>query len=251
MVRKAIIVEDRQEARNFLKNLLREHCPQVKILAEAAEVEEAIERITLLRPDLVFMDIELGSGNAFDVLDQLRDFKGHLIFTTGHDDYALRAFRYHAIDYLQKPINPNHLRAAIDRLDGLEQAAQLRFELLRESVQTDSFKKIILTVAEEYRVVLVDDIKHLEGKGNYTLVFLASNESVMVSKPLQFFEETLPVKQFFRSHQSHLVNFNFVKKVLKGDDQGVLLKEGKVLPISRRKKDDFMEALFQWTGKSL
>ena len=240
---KAIIVEDEPAAANLLKTLVREYCPQVRVMAEATDVQEAVERIQLLHPDLVFVDIELRDGTVFEALDQLGDFRGHLIFTTGHDDFALRAFRYNAIDYLLKPIGPEALIEAVEKLNVREQSLRLRYELLRESVRTENFEKIVLSVSEEYHVIEVADIVHIVGEGNYSTVHHAQGKQVVVSKPLKFFEDTLPAERFSRVHQSHLVNFAFVKKVLKGDEQVILLENGEVIPLARRKKDDFMHQL--------
>ena len=240
---KAIIVEDEPTASNLLKTLLREYCPQVRVMAEASDVQEAVERIQLLHPDLVFVDIELRDGTIFEALDQLGDFRGQLIFTTGHDDFALRAFRYNAIDYLLKPIGPEALVEAVEKLNVHEESLRLRYDLLRESVRTENFEKIVLSVSEEYHVVEVCDIMHIVGEGNYSTVHHAHGKQIVVSKPLKFFDETLPAERFFRVHQSHLVNFSFVKKVLKGDEQAILLENGEVIPLARRKKDEFMHQL--------
>lgn len=240
---KALIVEDEPAAANLLKTLLREYCPQVRVLAEAGDVREAVERIQLLHPDLVFVDIELRDGTVFEALDQLYDFRGHLIFTTGHDDFALRAFRYNAIDYLLKPIGPEALMEAVEKLKAQEQSIRLRYELLRESVHSGNFEKIVLSVSEEYHVLEVADIIHISGEGNYSTVHRLHGKQIVVSKPLKFFEETLPVERFCRVHQSHLVNFAFVQRVLKGDEQAILLENDEVIPLARRKKDEFMQHL--------
>lgn len=237
---KSIIVEDEPAAANLLKTLLRENCPEVKVLAEAGNVTEAVERISMLQPDLVFLDIELGSETVFDALDQLRDFHGHLIFTTGHDGFALLAFRYNAIDYLLKPITPKMLSEVIHRLNSKENGSRRRFDLLRESVQEGRFDRIVLSVADEFQVIPLKEIVRLEGEGNYTKVKLANRENVLTSKPLKFFEETLPETQFFRLHQSHIVHLDFVRKVAKGDENSVLLSNGDSVPISRRRRDEFV-----------
>ncbi len=237
---KALIIEDEPAAANLLKTLLREYCPQVRVMAEAGDVVEAVERIQMLHPDLVFVDIELRDGTVFEALDQLGDFRGHLIFTTGHDDFALRAFRYNAIDYLLKPIGPEALVEAVEKLNVQEQSIRLRYDLLRESVRTENFEKIVLSVSEEYHVVEVKEIIHISGEGNYSTVHRAQGKHIIVSKPLKFFEETLPADQFCRVHQSHMVNFACVKKVLKGDEQCILLENDEIIPLARRKKDDFM-----------
>ena len=240
---KALIVEDELAATNLLKNLLREYCPQVQVMGEATNVQEAVERIRLLRPDLVFVDIELRDGTIFEALDQLSDFRGHLIFTTGHNDFALRAFRYNAIDYLLKPIDPKELIEAVEKLNIQEQSLRLRYDLLRESVRTEHFEKIVLSVSEEYHVLDLADIFHIAGEGNYSTVHHAHGKEIVVSKPLKFFDETLPTEQFFRVHQSHLINFAFVKKVLKGDERAILLQNGEIIPLARRKMDDFIQQL--------
>ncbi len=240
---KALIVEDEPAAANLLKTLLREYCPQVRVMAEAGDVVEAVERIQMLHPDLVFVDIELRDGTVFDALDQLGDFRGHLIFTTGHDDFALRAFRYNAIDYLLKPIGPEALVEAVAKLNVQAQSLRLRYDMLRETVRTENFEKIVLSVSEEYHVVEVSDIVHISGEGNYSTVHRNQGKQIIVSKPLKFFEDTLPAERFCRVHQSHLVNFACVKKVLKGDEQGILLQNEEIIPLSRRKKDEFMQQL--------
>ncbi len=129
------------------------------------------------------------------------------------------------------------------KLNVHEESLRLRYDLLRESVRTENFEKIVLSVSEEYHVVEVCDIMHIVGEGNYSTVHHAHGKQIVVSKPLKFFDETLPAERFFRVHQSHLVNFSFVKKVLKGDEQAILLENGEVIPLARRKKDEFMHQL--------
>ncbi len=240
---KALIVEDEPTAATLLKTLLRDYCPRVRVVAEAADVQEVVERIQLLRPDLVFLDIELQGRTVFEALDQLDDFRGQVIFTTGHDDFALRAFRYNAIDYLLKPIGPEVLVEAVGKLDAREQSSRLRYELLLESVRTKHFDKIVLSASDEYHVVEVAEVAHIVGEGNYSTVYCVQGKPITVSKPLKFFDDTLPPEQFFRVHQSHLINFAFVKKVLKGNEQGILLEHGEVIPLARRKKEEFMQQL--------
>jgi two-component system LytT family response regulator len=244
---KTLVAEDEPASLNLLKNLLRTHCPEVKVIAEATEVNEVIERIQLLQPDLVLLDIKFHETTIFDALDSLSTFEGQIIFTTGYDEYALRAFHYNAIDYLMKPIDPDSLKEAIQKLNLRTQSSQFRHDLLRQSVQAEKFEKIILTVAEGYHVVPVIDILHMEGDGNYTTVYITGGEKITVSKPLKFFEDTLPDDYFFRIHQSHIINFSFVKKVMKGDAQGVLLNNGNTVPLARRKKDEFIKRLFEKT----
>jgi two-component system LytT family response regulator len=245
---KTLVAEDEPASLSLLKNLLREHCPQVKVIAEATEVDEVIERIQLLQPDLVLLDIKFHETTIFDALDQLSTFQGQIIFTTGYDEYALRAFHYNAIDYLMKPIDPDSLKEAIQKLTLRSQPAQFRHDLLRQSIQAEKFEKIILNVAEGYHVVPVIDILHMEGEGNYTTVHIKGGEKITVSKPLKFFEETLPEEYFFRVHQSHIINYSFVKKVVKGDAQSVLLNNGNSVPLARRKKDEFIKNLFEKTS---
>lgn len=241
---KAVIIDDEKNSREVLKSLLEKNFPQVNITGVAEGVESGYELIKEQSPNVVFLDIKMGDGTGFDLLEKLRDKKLKIIFTTAYDKFALKAIKFSALDYLMKPIDLDELKTAIEKIEAeknnLPDNEQLRF-LLESFKKADNFSKITLPAGNAYEVVNISDIVRCEAEGSYTKFVLAGKRNILVSSSLKHYEELLPEKDFFRIHHHHLININHVQKVLKEDGGYVVLSDGSKLEISRRKKDAFMQ----------
>ena len=246
-MKRLAIIDDEADARQALRSLLELFCPQVSVCGEAAGVASAYALLRQTQPDGILLDISLEDGTGFDLLDRFPQADFQVIFTTAHDEFALKAFRYHAMDYLLKPINPEELAQAVDRIT-TRPAADLQQQLhhLLESTRSRQFDKIALHSLEGMIFLQLDQIVHLESDGSYTTFHLLNKERHLVARPLKDFEELLPPDEFFRLHQSHLVRIPFVKKILREEGGYAVMEDDCKIPIARRRKSDFMDRVRQW-----
>ena len=242
----AILVDDEENNLSSLKEKILRHCPQVDIVAICDTAEKAITHIDALQPDLVFLDIEMPVMNGFLMLQQLSFTGFELIFTTAYDHYAIKAIRYSALDYLVKPIEIEELKLAIGRAEekkSLKPNNQL--ELLLENIKEKkpTFQRIAIPTVEGLQFVKVADIVYLEAQVNYTHIFLTNKEKYVVCRTLKDFEDMLPHDNFLRIHHSHIINKTFAEKYIRGEGGQVVLSNGVVLDIAKRKKAEFLKAI--------
>lgn len=242
---RALIVDDEPGARAMIKGLLNEHFPEVLIAGEASGVEEALIFLATTNVDLLFLDVEMEDGTGFMLLDKLPIINFNVIFTTAHDGFAIRAFRYNAIDYLLKPIDPEDFIGAVNKAKENRDMEILRrqFSQLLNAAQNNVFDRITLHTSDGHVFAKTKDITRIETYGNYSFVFLAESERLLVSRNLKEFEEMLPEPEFFRIHQSHIINTSFIKKFLKEDGGYVIMSDDVKIPVSRRRKEDFMNII--------
>lgn len=243
MIYKTIIIEDENRLREALSIMLEMVAGDtIQIIGYAESVEEAKKMIDRLKPDLVFMDIMLKDGTGFEVLQQITFNSFHLIFTTAYEQHAVNAFKYSAVDYLLKPIDPQELKTAIDRIAVLK-ARMLEQEQISE-LHTNLSKtpdRIVLPTLEAMYVVKLEQIIRCETSGSYTTFFLTDGRKIMVSKPLKNYEDILLPPVFFRVHQSHLINVN---AILSYSREGMIhMNDKSVVPISRGKKEHFFKLM--------
>lgn len=230
---KTLIIEDEFHAREGLKKMLKIIAPSIQIINETAYVTEAVKLIKTLQPELVFMDIELEDGTSFDILNQLEDINFNIIFTTAYNQYAIKAFKYSAIDYLLKPINPSELKAAIERVHkhiNYDNEYQELLKVLQNNIEHKNDTIVLKTTGERY-IINLKDIIRLEADGSYTN-FITINKTIVISKNLKKYQ-TLLGSDFVRVHQSHLINKKHVKSILKA---GLLMSNDDTVPISTRKR---------------
>lgn len=244
----AIIVEDEKRNLNLLKNLLAEYCPEVNLVGEASSVKSGVEVIKKTNPALLFLDIELSDGNAFELLEQTLEKRFQVIFTTAYDHYAIKAIKFSAIDYLLKPINFQELKAAVEKAKSKTSDMVLsnNINFLLKNIETPSDKKpekIALPTLEGHLFVNIKDIVRLEADGNYTFIYLLGKERLLISRTLKDFESFLSNEEFIRVHHSHLVNIRHVKKYLKGSGGQIVMNDGSTVEVSVRKKDDFLRVM--------
>ena len=241
----ALIADDEADARSIIKLFLHQHFPEILVAGEATGKAQAVELIKKNTIDLLFLDIELEDGTGFELLDSLPEINFKVIFTTAHDEFAIKAFRYNAIDYLLKPIDPDDFIVAVQKAQQHIDLGILhrQFDQLLTTTKQKSFDQITLTTSSGHVFAHTKDIIRIETYGNYCFVFLSASERLLVSRNLKEFEEMLPEPDFFRIHQSHIINTSHVKKYIKDDGGYVVMADETRIPISRRRKEEFMSVL--------
>ncbi len=247
---KTIIVDDEFNAREFLEKLLLRYFPnKFLILAKCESVDEAIQAIEKFNPELVFLDVQMPNKNGFQLFKELKAINFEVIFTTAHSEFAIDAIRCSALDYLLKPINYIDLVSTIKKYDDkLHKASQQeKLMLLVENLDTGSseFNKIALPVEFGFEFVKINSILYCEADSNYCKVVCLDGKKIILSKTLKFIEEILPTTIFHRIHKSYLVNLNYVSRFDKTNDLKIELSNGDTLPVSVRKKEDFINAVIQ------
>lgn len=237
-----IIIDDEKHSRETLKEMLLRYC-KLAIIGEADGVESGIAAIDNLKPNLVFLDIKMNDGTGFDMLRKIENRNFHVIFTTAFDQYAIKAIRYSALDYLLKPIDIEELKSAVDRARDEIQSRKTELPdpkvdvLLQNTFNPDRLQKIVLSTSEGMHIVEVNDIIRCEADDYYTHVYVVGRKPIMISRTLKEIESTLSGNTFVRSHKSHLVNVAFIKTYVKSDGGYLVLQNGENVPVSRRKKD--------------
>jgi len=240
----ALIVDDEPKNIRILQGLLAESCPDVRITGEAVSAETAMPLIAEKRPDLVFLDIEMPHGNAFDLLDRIMPIDFEIIFITAFDAYTLKAFKYSALDYLLKPVSIDELKTAVikakERIRVKNINVQLQNLLFNINKPNSSLQKIALPNNEGLVFVQLSEIIRFEAKGGYTYVHTNDNQKYISSRIIKEYEEILPADIFFRIHNSHIINLNFVKKYHKGRGGLIEMSDDALIEVATRRKEEFL-----------
>ena len=243
-----IIIDDENHCIKTLSNLLETYFPQVNILASCNESTKAYDLIQHLRPEFVFLDIEMPFLNGFDLLSKFEHLDFDVIFTTAYDSYAIKAIKYSALDYLLKPIIPQDLADAVQRVEKkkAENNRRKSFEDSSESLrmQERQSHKIVLSTSDMIHVINVDEIVRCESDNYYTNFYFVDGRKLLISKTLKENEELLSPFDFIRPHKSHLVNIKYIKSFLRQEGGYILMHDGTLIPVSRRKKDKIMEIIY-------
>ncbi|MGB4848818.1 MAG: LytTR family DNA-binding domain-containing protein [Saprospiraceae bacterium] len=240
----AIIIDDESKGRNALKQKLKEYCPQVELLGEAENGGEGLRLIEQHNPVIVFLDIEMPMMNGFEMLQNLPAKNFHLIFTTAYDQYAIKAIKYAAFDYLLKPIDIEELQITIKKAEqqiALNNTAERLETLTHNLAGKHQLQKIAIPTMEGLLFFNLSDIVYLEAESNYTTLHFLNHPKLMASRTMRDFEELLPSDMFFRTHQSYIINLNFIKRYLKGDGGQIEMQNGHFVDVSRRKKEEFIK----------
>ncbi len=244
---KAIIIDDIESIRKENSNIIKSNCPNITIIGEADSVASGISLINHLTPDLVFLDVEMPDGSGFDLLQKLKPISFKVIFVTGYEDFAIKAFRFSAIDYLLKPLNSKELIEAVAKVeDSLNKEifdTKLN-NLFANLERPNNLKKLILKTSDKIYSVNIQDIVHCESDKNYTTFHFINSPKLLVSTNLKEYELLLTPHNFFRSHKSHLINMTFFDHYIKSDGGNTIVMKNKTkVPLSIRKKDDFFDLL--------
>lgn len=251
MILQTILVDDEPRGLNSLQKLLQLNCPHVNVMAACSNVDEAIEKINVFHPDLVFLDIAMPVKTGFDLLKELKEFKFEVIFVTAHNQFMIEAFHFSAIDYLLKPIDDELLIDAVKRAARRisEKSGSKNIEAFLHNIQqkqSPQNMKLCIPSLKGFQVVQLDDILYAEAAGNYTNFYFINQTLICTSKPIHEYEELLTDVGFVRIHKSHLVNLLHVKEYLKGEGGSVILSNQTVLEVARRKKDIFLSRMKQY-----
>ncbi|WP_346880732.1 LytTR family DNA-binding domain-containing protein [uncultured Algibacter sp.] len=237
----AIIVEDEETSREILKNYLKKYCPSISVLGEASNIEEALVLIRNNDLDLVFLDVEMPYGNAFDLLEKVGDVNFETIFVTAYNHYAIEALNAHASYYLMKPISIDELIKAVDYVTEIKTKEDaLQDQILVPKTNNSINGKITIPQLNGFEVINTSDILFCKADDNYTEIYLNTNKKKIVSKTLKYFEEALHDSNFARVHKSYLVNVNEIVKYVKGKGGSVVLSNGKEIMVSSSKKSDLL-----------
>ncbi len=240
---KTIIIDDEPHCVGYLQVLLQQHCPSLQLVASANNGREGLSAIKHYHPELIFLDIEMPVMNGFRMLEELVEMPFQIIFTTAYDRYALRAFKFSALDYLLKPIDAQELKNAVARSHKKPPIEPQQMTLLKEHMASSNAifsNKIAIPSQEGFNFLNVDDIVTCEAEGNYTKFHLKSGRSLVVSRTLGDVEDTLRERGFFRIHKQFLINLNHIAKYVKGDGGYVVMSNDQTVSIARSRREDFV-----------
>lgn len=242
---KAAIVDDVAQARETLKEDLSEYCPDVEIIGEADGVVTGSKLLKSISPDIVFLDIQLQDGSGFDILEIVGDqLSAKVIFTTASDAFAIKAFKFSAVDYLLKPVDPDELMEAVQKATQSTVAPPQNYDLLLNTVKEQVLpKRLALHTLEKIHVTEISDIVRCESSGNYTTFFFKNGQKLLVTKTLKEYDQMLSEHKFARVHQSHLINSHQIKEFVKVDGGYLVMHDGSKVPVSLRKKSVVMKLL--------
>ncbi|MGM0612711.1 MAG: LytR/AlgR family response regulator transcription factor [Bacteroidota bacterium] len=247
----AIIVDDEKNSREALRILLEENCPDVEVTAEADGYQSAVKLINEMKPDLIFLDIQMPDGNGFRVLEDTQHINKEVIFTTAHDKFAIKAFKYSAMDYLLKPIDTGELKNAVEKVKNAKSSdVNSSIELLLENIRKkEKPDKLVLSTIEGINVVSIQNIIHCQSDDYYTRFFFEEGKSILVSKTLKEYEQILKDHNFIRPHKSHLINIRHIKRYIKAESY-IVLTDSSQIPVSRRKREMVLHVINDLQNKS-
>ena len=240
---KAIIIDDEQKARETLSDSLSLYCTNIDVIAEADGVKTGLVVIKENNPDVVFLDIMMTDGSGFDLLELIPTINFEIIFVTAYDKFAVKAFEFSAVDYILKPIKPQQLIRAVGKLKKSE-----GFETINKKLEVllnnkNNLEKIALPSLDGLCFIKIEDIIRCESDGNYTTFYMNLGEKVIVTRLIKEYEEMLSPLTFYRIHKSHIINFKYIKKYIRGDGGSVIMNDGTKIEVSRRRKEGFVSAL--------
>ncbi|MFC2106842.1 LytR/AlgR family response regulator transcription factor [Bacteroidota bacterium] len=242
---RTLVIDDEVKARETIIDMLNLFCKEVDVLGEASSVSTGYEMIKHYKPDLILLDIKMNDGTGFDLLKKFDKIDFYVIFITAFDEYAIDAFKFSAIDYLLKPIDPDELTDSVLKVEKrMEQDNySLHLNTFFDNLESTNskIKKLVLKTSDSVHVVSLNEIIRCQSDKNYTHFFTIHNERIIVSKTLKEFEELLSNYDFFRAHQSHLINLNFIKRFEKMNGGNLVMKDNSKVPVSFRKKEELMK----------
>jgi len=244
---KAVIIDDEADAVNSIELIINEYCNNVMVVGKAYSASEGKEVIISKNPDIVFLDIEMPRGNGFDMLEMIPNKDFQVIFITAYNNWAIKAFKYNAIDYILKPIDIDDFIKAVNKVEQNKSTSKGndvdRYKELLSNISNKTLNKIAISTSEGIEYIEIEKIIRFEGDGSYSKVFIIGQTYILVSKNLKEFQELLEEKDFFRTHNSHLINLAFVKKYVMKDGGHIEMKDNSIVPISRRKKEAFIDIM--------
>lgn len=248
---RTVIIEDEEKGLNNLKTLLRQNCSEVQLVGEARSISDGLQLFAgNAKPDLALLDINLPDGQIFQLLNQIQPIEFEVVFITAFQEYAIKACEYSSIGYILKPIDPDALREAIDRVHH-KRSSQInsRLEIFNTYYNNpNAFQKMSVSALDGIHFVNIKDILRFEADDNYTHIYLSTGERLTASKTIKSYEELLAPFNFYRVHKRHVVNLNFMRMFVKGDGGYLIMDDGMKIEVSRRRRPAFMERIKQLQG---
>lgn len=241
----AIIIEDELNSRILLNTLLEEYCKEIDVIGFAKDVDSGIKIIKQLKPDLIFLDIEMPGGDGFEILKAFDPIPFKVIFVTGYDHFAIQAIKFSALDYLLKPISIVELQTAVKKAENDQQLDKIRLQGLEWNLQNNDSEDGQLVISSDQKHVLfqLNEVIYIEALGGYVNFVLEGNRKHLSTHSLSYYEEILPVELFFRTHKSYIVNCKKVISVSTGRGGNINLKDGHSIPIAFRRKTSFIQLI--------
>jgi two-component system, LytTR family, response regulator len=239
----SFVVDDIFEARQLLINEIKNNHKELDIIGEASSVVEAAKFLKTNKPDILFLDIMLGDGTGFDILEIIPEIKSKIIFVTASEDFAIKAFKFSAIDYLLKPFSSKELFLAIEKAKSQIIPDKQQLDILTETIKHPTTKPTKLSLHTSDKILIVDihNIVRCKSDNNYTTFYLKDKSKILVSKTLKYYSDILKEVGFLRVHQSHLINTNYIKEFIKSDGGYLLLNDNTTIPVSVRKKAEVLK----------
>ncbi|MBS1598592.1 MAG: response regulator transcription factor [Bacteroidetes bacterium] len=242
---KAIIIDDELKGRLALKQKIIDYCKDLSIVAEATSGEEGIEQIKKFQPNIIFLDIEMPRMDGFEMLRRIENKNFHIIFTTAYDQYAIKAIKFAAFDYLLKPVDIEELRSCVEKIKQQSQNnTPQKLKALEENLHPGlALNKLAIPTLDGLLFFNIGDIIHLEAQSNYTAIYFTNHPKLVASRTLKEFEDLLPAEVFFRAHHSHIINLQYIKRYIRGDGGQIEMQNGNFVDLARRKKDEFLKLI--------
>ncbi|MFM7664020.1 MAG: LytR/AlgR family response regulator transcription factor [Bacteroidota bacterium] len=244
-MKKVLIIDDEKRIRDFVKRMIDSFEMNVEVFTDGENVETGMNAIKTLKPDIVFLDIQMPDGTGFDLLNQVGEKSFELIFITAFQEYAIMAIKFSALDYILKPIDAEELKTALQNaIDTIEfKKEETQYEALIHNLNNQQKRKLVLKTQESVHVVDLSEIIRCEADKNYTFFYLNNGKKILVSRTLKDFELLLANHGFFRAQQSHLINLEYIERYDKSEGGSVVMKDGTAVPLSTAKKDQFFQLL--------
>ncbi len=236
-----VVIDDEPRARETIINILGRSKSDIQVVGEADSVQSGYELIIETYPDLVLLDISLTDGTGFDLLKKFEKINFKVIFITAHEEYALKAFKFSALDYILKPVIAGDLLQAVEKTNESKLQEETELKISTFFTNLEKIRKVVLKTAESIHIIQIKNIVRCEADVNYTVFYIDNSEKLMVSKTLKDYAEMLEPAGFFRSHQSHLVNLDHIMRYDKGEGGHLVMKDGSIVPVSSRKKEDLFK----------
>jgi len=249
---KTIVVDDEQDAVDFITSIIGEYCPSLEVIAKANNVIQGVAAIKDNKPDLVFLDVEMPNGTGFDLLAQFPEKDFDVVFITAFNHYAIKAIKFSAVDYILKPININEFIEAVERVVKKRKERNTQsndnLKILMENLKSSLPSRLAIPTSDGMEYINPRDIIRIEADRSYSWFYLNGGRKMLVSKHLKEFQELLSDRYFFRSHNSHLINLKYVKKYIRKEGGYIEMTDGAVISVSRNRKDLFLAQMAKFKG---
>ena len=244
---RAILIDDEAHSLDSLEIELGMHCPEVEVVEKCKGAQAGIQSIYNKNPDLIFLDIEMPGMNGFQLLEEVRQQDFEVIFTTAYDEYAIKAIKVSALDYLLKPIDVSELKKAVRKIyeKKEDESANQKLDVLLTNIQSNGFEKLAIPTLKGLDFITVRDINYCKADGNYTEIHMLDGSNYVISKTIKETSSLLNNSSFYRTHQSYLVNLNCIKQYIKGSGGQLVMQNNDIVQVARARKEGLMQVIYR------